>query len=300
MGSKVKKLIIWLSIVMVASFAIAAIIMVFTGNFTIKTEKINESKNFNPEEINEIVVDLASADVNIIPTKEGELTVHLYGEVTTNIKKDVPELIAYKTGDKLFIETYNPKEIIIGINIWKVDLDVYIPEKDLTSLKINTSSSDISINGQKTENLQIINTSGDIRAEGVFSENIRINSTSGDIVFKDYSGNVDIENTSGRISLLGGELNEDISIISTSGDILIEQEQSSDMNIRITSGDIKIKLSESAEFYLVAKTTSGDIKCVFPISIDSSGRNDLEGKVGDSDEMIIVTTTSGDIDIDHS
>lgn len=299
MRPKLKKFIIWLSVAMVASFAIAAIIMVFTGNFTIKTEKINESKNFNSEEINEIVIDLSSANVNIIPTKEGELIVHLYGEITTNIKKDVPELIAYKTGDKLYIETYNPKEIIIGINIWRVDLDVYIPEKDLASLKIHSSSSDISINGQKAEVLEIINTSGDIRVEELVSENIRIKSTSGDIAFIDYSGSIDIESTSGRISLLDGELNDDIFIVSTSGDILIEQEQASDMNIRITSGDIKIKLSESAEFYLDAKTTSGNIKYSFPIVVDSSGRNDIEGKVGDGDEIITIITLSGDIDIDY-
>ena len=81
--------------------------------------------------------------------------------------------------------------------------------------------------------------------------------------------------------------------------MLIEQDQASDMNIRVTSGDLKIKLSENAEFYLDAKTTSGDINSSFPIVISSSGRNDLEGEVGDSDEIITVTVTSGDIDIDY-
>ncbi len=299
MKPSLKKFIIWLSVAMVASFAIAALIMVFTGNFTLKTEEINDSKSFDPEEINEIIIDLASADINIIPTKEGELIVHLYGKISTNIKKDVPELIAYISGGKLYIETYNPKEIIIGINIRQIDLDVYVPEKDLKSIKIHTSSSDISINGIKAADLEIINISGDIRVEELVSENIRINSTSGDIAFKDYTGSIDIENTSGRISLLGGESNEDIIIVSTSGDILIEQVEASDMNIRITSGDLKIKLSENAEFYLDAKATSGDITVGFPISINSSGRNDLEGEVGDSDEIIHVTAKSGDIDIDY-
>ena len=299
MKPSLKKFIIWLSVAMVASFAIAAIIMVFTGNFTIKTEKINDSKSFDPVEINEIVIDLASADINIIPTKEGELIVHLYGEITTNIKKDVPELIAYTTGDKLYIETYNPNQIIIGINIRRIDLDVYVPEKDLASLKIDATSSDISINGIKAADLEVINTSGDIRIEEIVSEKIRIDSTSGDISFKDYTGSIDIENTSGRISLVDGESNEDILIVSTSGDILIEQEQVSDMNIRITSGDIKIKLPESSGFYLDANTTSGDINSSFPIAISSSGRNDLEGKIGEGGAVITVKATSGDIDIDY-
>jgi len=299
MNPSLKKFIIWLSVAMVASFAIAAIIMVFTGNFTLKTEEINDSKSFNIEEINEIVIDLASADINIIPVKEGELIVHLYGKISTNIRKDVPELIAYKTGDKLYIETYNPNEIIIGINIRQIDLDVYVPEKDLASLNIEASSSDISIIGIKAADLKIKNISGDIRVEELVSEKIWIDSTSGDIALIDYIGNIDIETTSGRISLLDGELNEDIYIVSTSGDVLIEQEQASDMNIRSISGDLKIKLPESAKFYLDAKTTSGDINISFPISISSSGRNDLEGKVGDSDEIITVKTTSGDIDIDY-
>jgi lia operon protein LiaG len=299
MKPSLKKFIIWLSVAMVASFAIAAIIMVFTGNFTLNTEEINDSKSFNIEEINEIVIDLTSADINIIPTKEGELIVHLYGKISTNIRKDVPELIAYKTGDKLYIETHNPNEILIGINIRQIDLDVYVPEKDLASLNIEASSSDISINGIKAADLKIKNTSGDIRVEELVSEKIWIDSTSGDIALIEYIGNIDIENTSGRISLLDGETNEDIYIVSISGDVLIEQEQASDMNIKITSGDLKIKLSESAKFNLDARTSSGDINISFPISISSSGRKDLEGKVGESDEIITVKTSSGDIDIDY-
>ncbi len=300
MKSSMKKLLSIIAATMVVSLGIAAIVMVTTGNFTVATEKINESKTFKPEEISEIEISLVSADLNIIPTTKGEIIVHFYGEVSTNIKRNIPELLAYKTGDKLYVETLRSKDIIIfGININRTTMDIYIPEILLEEFKINVVSGDVIIEDIETARLNLGTVSGDIKIEELVTEKIRANSTSGDITVKDYTGNIDAGSTSGDISLMGGRDNEDIDVSTVSGDILIEQDAVSDMKLGSTSGDIKIKLPEESQFYLDISTVSGEIKHDFSIKIISSGRRDLEGEIGDGDERIMISTISGDVTIGY-
>ena len=300
MKSSMKKLLIWLASITVVSLGIAAIVLVLTGNFVVATEKINESKTFNPEEISEIEVSLVSTDLNILPTTEGEIIVHFYGEVSTNVKRNIPELVAYKTGDKLFVETLTSKDIIVfGINIERTTMDIYIPEIILEELKINVVSGDVIMQDIETVQLKLETVSGDIKIEELIAEKIRTGSTSGDIIVNDYTGDIDIGSTSGDISLINGRNNEDMDVSAVSGDIFIDQDAVSDMKIESTSGDVKIRLAEDSQFYLDIGTLSGDIKHDFSIKIISSSRRDLEGEVGDGDNRIMINTVSGDVTIGY-
>ena len=299
MKSSMKKLLIILAVTMVVSLGIAAIVMVTTGNFTVATEKINESKTFKPEEISEIEVNLVSTDLNIIPTTRGEIIVHFYGEVSTNMKRNIPELVAYKTGDKLYIEILQRKDIVFGINISRTTMDIYIPGVILEELKVNVVSGDIILEDIEAADLYMKTVSGDIKIEKLAAEKIRTGSTSGDIIIRDYTGNIDAGSTSGDISLVEGRDNEDVDVSTVSGDILIDQDAVSDMKIGSTSGDVRISLPEDSQFYLDIGTVSGDIKHDFSIKVISSGRRDLEGKVGDGDERIIISTVSGDVTVGY-
>ncbi len=300
MKSSMKKLLIILAATMVVSLGIAAIVLVTTGNFSVATEKINESKTFKPEEISELEVSLVSTDLNIIPTTKGEIIVHFYGEVSTNVKRNIPELVAYKTGGKLFVETLRSKDIIVfGINIDRTTMDIYIPEILLEEVKIRIVSGDVIMEDIETAELNLETVSGDIKIEELTAEKIRTNSTSGDITVKDYTGNIDAGSISGDISLVDGRDNEDVDASTVSGDILIEQDAVSDMKLGTTSGDVKINLSEDSQFYLDISTVSGDIKQDFPIKVISSGRRDLEGTIGDAEERIMISTISGDVTIGY-
>jgi len=296
MKSSMKKLLIILAVTMAVSLGIAAIVMVMTGNFAIATEEINESKTFKPEEISEIEVKLVSTDLNIIPTTKGEIIVHFYGEVSTNVNRSIPEMVAYKTGDKLYIETLRKWDIIVfGINIERTTMDIYIPEVILEEFKINIVSGDVIMEDITAAEFYLETVSGDIKIQELMAEKIRIGSTSGDIVLKEYAGNIDVGTISGNISLIGGGDNEDIDVSAVSGDILIDQDSVSDMNIESTSGDVRIKLPEDSQFYLDISTVSGDIKYDFAMKISSSGRRELEGTAGDGGDRIMINTVSGDV-----
>ncbi|MBA7620000.1 hypothetical protein ES703_27342 [subsurface metagenome] len=301
MKFNVKKFVICLAITMVASFVIAGIILAVTGNFSIATEQIDESKTFDVGGVNEIYLDMVSTDINIISTDEEEIRVHFYGVVSTNIKKDIPALVAYESGDELRVEIIQPKTVfsIRVVNIWRTKLDVYIPENSIEVLKIETVSADTNISDLKVDKFSFGAVSGDFKGESLFAGDLKINSTSGDISLKEYKGDININNVSGDVVLEDGDPNDNIEVVTVSGEVYVEQEDPSNTNIRTISGGVEINLSKDAQFYLKAKTVSGDIENSFPIKITSSGRRDLEGIVGSDEKEINLSTTAGDIDIDY-
>jgi lia operon protein LiaG len=293
-----KKFVLCLVIVMFGSFITAGIILMVTGNFSIATEKIDESKSFSPQEIDKIFIDVVSTDVNIIPADESEIRVHLYGEVSTGLNRDIPSLISYISGDELRVEIARPKTQLIGFSVWRTSLDLYIPEDSLELLAIETSSSDVSVSDLKVDRFDYQNISGNFRGDSLFSDDLKLTVTSGDINLVDYTGNLDINAVSGDIVLEEGRQNDNIEIITVSGSINIEQEDSSNIYIESTSGDVGVDLSENARFYLKAESVSGDIGNSFPIKITSSSGRSIEGIVVDDSKEIIIKTISGSIDIE--
>jgi len=179
------------------------------------------------------------------------------------------------------------------------DRDIYIPEDSLELLKIDVVSSDIKVSGLKVDEFEYKGVSGDLKGESVVAEDIKFNTTSGDVSLKSYTGDTDIHVVSGDLVLEDGSLNDNIKLVTISGDVYIEQEDPSNIDIKTTSGDVGINISEDAGFYLKVNTVSGEIDNRFPIKIVSSGRRSLEGKVGSGEKEIVVSTTSGDIKVDY-
>jgi len=295
----IKKFVLCLVIVMIGSFITAGIIIMVTGNFSILTEKINESKSFSPKEIDKISIDVVSTDVNIIPADEDEIRVHLYGEVSTGLSRDIPSLVSYISGDELRVEIVRPKTQLIGFSVWRTSLDLYMPEDSLEVLVIETSSSDVSVSDLKVDRFDYGNISGDFRGNSLFADDLKLTVTSGDVNLEDYTGDIDIHTVSGDIVLEEGRQNDNIEIISVSGDINIKQEDSSNIYIESTAGDARVELSEDARFYLKAETVSGAIGNSFPIKVTSSSGRSLEGVIEDDRMEITINTISGDINIDY-
>jgi len=300
MKFNIKRFVIWITVFMFAAFITAGIILAVTGNIALAVEQIDESKTFEAQGINKIYVDLVSTDIKVIPTDEEEITVHLYGEVSTNKDMELPSLVAYQSGDELRIEIIQKKMIFFGINIWRTKLDIYIPEDSIEVFKADTTSSDMDVSTLKVNEFEFNSVSGDFKGESLSANDIKLKSTSGDISLNDYTGDVDVDLISGDAVLENGGQNENIKIGTVSGDIYIEQEDASNINVRVTSGDIEINLSEDAQFFLNVKTVSGHIENTFPIKITSSGRRNLEGVVGSGEKQIDVSTTSGDISLNYN
>lgn len=295
----IKKIVIGLTVFMLACFITAGAILAVMGNLAIKLEKIDELKSFEPEEIDKISIDVTSTDIEIISTDEDEITVHLYGEVPTNRNTELPALIAYKTGSELRIEIEKPRIIMVGINIWRAKLDVYVPEDLIETLKVDTASSDTRMSNLSINKIIVNTVSGDFKGEALAANSFKLNSTSGDIEIKDHKGEIKIDSVSGDVMLVNGDEDGDIEVSTISGNVYVEREDSCNIRIGTISGEVEINLSGDAQFYFRANSVSGDIENKFPVEIISSGRTGLEGIVGSDEKEIIVSTTSGDISIGY-
>lgn len=300
MFKNIRKIALWLFIIMIVSFSISIILFRSSGvnfwdfanldsdfsgfdqNNAVKgkfTDTINDERYFDLESIDKINVSTASTDIRFIPEERDDIKVHFYGAMASSNKIALPDMISKIENKALSIKINHKNLISIGFNSFNLNLDIYVPKEYSKAISAKTASGDISLEDLSIKNLNFESVSGDIKSESVYTEKASLKSVSGEIKVEDYKGELTAETVSGDLSL---------DIINSIEDIYAHS----------ISGDIKIQLPSNAEFYLESKTTSGEIICDFPISIEGklSDKN-INGSVGNGDARIEVSTVSGDAKI---
>jgi len=278
----IRKMIIWLVVIVVVSLTIAAIaffstenyIVSFRGRNNFEGNSIDEVRTFNIYQLKEIYIHSVSSDVSVFSTDEEDIKIHFYGRIALKSDKALPKLITNLEGGKLKIEIEYPKVLFYNAN---VALDVYIPLDYMDNINIDSVSAGIDISNLNINNLQCKTVSGDLRIESLGSDNLTLNTTSGDVNMMDFSGNLKADSVSGDINVGYRVFDNNI-------------------DIKTISGKVKIDLPQDAEFYLKTNTVSGEVVAEFPLKIISFNKmNQLEVTVGKGDNSIIIDTVSGDI-----
>ena len=278
----IRKIVIWLFVIAVASLTIATIAFFSTENYMVsfrdknnfEGNSIDEVTTFGIDQLKEIYIHSVSSDVSVFSTDEEDIKIHFYGKFAAESEKVLPKLIANIEGNQLKIEIKYPKVLFNNDN---VVLDVYIPQDYTGNINIDTVSADVDMNGLDLNDFKYKTVSGDLRIESLGSDNLKLHTTSGDVDIVDFSGNLEAD--------------------SVSGDIDVEYRVfDNNVDVKTISGKVKIDLPKNSEFYLKTNTVSGEVVTEFPITIISFGKmNQLEGTVGTGDNRIIVDTVSGDI-----
>jgi len=278
----IRKMVIWLFVIAVASLTIATIAFFSTENYMVsfrdknnfEGNSIDEVKTFGIDQLKEIYIHSVSSDVSVFSTDEEDIKINFYSRSTLKSEKALPKLITNLEGSKLKIEIKYPKVIFYNTN---VVLDVYIPQDYRESIIIDTASADVDISNLDLNNFLCKTASGDLRIESLDSDNLTLNTASGDVDIVDFSGNL-------KADLVSGDIDVGYKVFDNNVDI------------KTISGKVKIDLPQNAEFYLKTNTVSGEVVARFPITIISFNKmNQLEGTVGIGDNRIIVDTVSGDI-----
>jgi DUF4097 and DUF4098 domain-containing protein YvlB len=197
---------------------------------------------------------------------------------------------------------------------------------------ISATSGDIKIIGH-TGDLNVETTSGDISFKDVKGD-IDARSTSSDMLFDNVTGDVTVQSTSGdteahwligrmRVTKTSGEvrvdaLSGDVDINTTSGNIEIEQKEGS-VFVSTSSGDVRVRSEMTNGKRFEVETISGNITMAVPtemngrvkletisgsidtdlaVEVRSFNKHRLEGRVGGEGPEVILSTTSGDINLD--
>lgn len=162
---------------------------------------------------------------------------------------------------------------------------------------IETNSGDITTAEAAASELRISSTSGEVRTGDLTAEKLRIGTTSGDIHVTGAEGEFSISSASGTVMLDDGSGCGTVE--TTSGDIRLSfAALTGELTVDSTSGEVVIKLPEATALDFSAATVSGEISTFFDELLSFSKKGDrASGSVGSGDHALKITTTSGDIRI---
>jgi len=286
----IKKISLWLSVTILACFAIATLLFFQIDIKNFKDNKyqydVNVEKSFATEEIKDINIDSFSSDINIIENDDTKVKIHIYGKFYTKNKNSENNPVIELDNGTLSIKENRKSTINIGINLNigelfhrnEMQIDLFVPKGyrenmkidsssgsvtadplNLKELDINTFSGDIELKDVTTENTVSLETSsGHIKAGNIQANDINIKSFSGDNNFKSIKADeVYFENSSGSVSF-GTVETEKITGNTFSGDIIAEREfKAKDVDISTSSG--KIRFEGTTIKKIKCETFSGDI-----------------------------------------
>jgi len=214
----------------------------------------------------------------------GTLGLSLEGDLSSNRRRALPELITDKKGRTLTVKLYEKNHLFFGlVQNGSVHFHAEIP---------------LDFDGE----VEILTSSGDLTVEDLSARNIVIDSSSGDIEAGSIAGEqIEIEASSGRIRAETVRADEMFSIKASSGDIYLGETSSTDTRIEANSGRIELgRLFSSGTLSIEAHSgrITADTLEARRIDVEShSGRISIGAIASDSVEM---KASSGSVDLGFS
>ncbi len=280
-------------------------------------------KEYNPEELNNINVDVSSSNVKIEKADIDKIKITAYGEKEDKIKEVMNE-------NELSITKENTKIFIFTMLYWcREEIIIQVPNNCDEEFNIQTSSGDIIAPDLEGDNIQLKTSSGKIQCGNINNGNIE--TSSGDILIgngnevtlKASSGNIkagdfnklSAEASSGDIEI--GTISEDAKVKTASGKITLNG--ANKLKAEAISGDIKInsienncEISSTSGNIIVdraninensfIKTNSGNVVInnkndIYVETETTSGDADVQNNNRMSEIVLDITTTSGNIKV---
>ena len=148
-----------------------------------------------------------------------------------------------------------------------------------------------------TGNVVVQSTSGDTEAHWLIGK-MRVTKTSGDVRLDALSGDIDINTTSGNIEI--DQKEGSVFVSTSSGDVRVRSEMTNGKRFEVEtiSGNITMAVPSEMKGRVKLETISGSIDTDLAVEVRSFNKHRLEGKVGGEGPEVILSSTSGDINLD--
>ncbi len=242
------------------------------------TSPIEETASYPVDGLDELDIHSVSADIELINTEDPEITASLTGNARLgDDNQPAVKLVTGITGNRLDIHV--ERQVSFDLGNTHLNLKVYVPKEYQGSMQIASTSGDIQMCTFDLENLKATLVSGEFTADRINAKEADISTTSGDVQISSLIGKLACKTVSGNIEAAFPALSQDIDIESV-------------------SGNADLALPKDAGFILNAQSTSGNLNCDFPVTInDQAGHNRMNGTVASGTSKINVKTVSGYIHI---
>ncbi len=280
------------------------------GGFLINGKSVEVfNEEFDAGNVNNIVVDVSSADVKVCYSDSEQFKV-VYQGAEKEIKD--PVMTAEIKSDSLLIKQTNK----ITWFQWGVNriVTIYVPESfkgkfdytcssgdlaflddfSFSDIKSKSTSGDMSAGNLTCGQFMASCSSGDINIGTLQTDDFSFKLTSGDISVAELHGAGKLELTSGDMTIQG--FYGQGSFETSSGDVILEIcEATGDVTIKVTSGEVTVDIIEDIAFLCDFSVTSGDIQTVFDSGTGTYSKN-FNGSIGENPvNTLKINTTSGDI-----
>jgi len=184
---------------------------------------ISKQKQINVDGVKDVQLNVASADIEIVPYDSENMVISLAGKenkciqdnVTLQVKEQAGKVnINYKIG--------HPILSIIDGSKYETKMRVEIPHGKVDALQVHASSGDISVKDILCSEISTHSTSGDQRfIKTHASKGLNASAGSGDIVVENIESNkATFQTNSGDVTFNVEQLKMDLAFTTTSGDVV--------------------------------------------------------------------------------
>lgn len=246
-------------------------------SFKSLSEKVSDVRTEGIEGVNLITIAAVSHDIYIMATDENEVKAVFEGEAGRGIY--VPKLVVDRAGSEINIKIKYP-HVFLGLGMIHDNrvLTVYVPKTYSEEVFIENVSGKVEASNMNLSRISVKEVSGRIRLSNVTSRNSKFKTVSSDIRVDKFSGEVDFNTVSGSIEAEYVELNNNISM-------------------HTVSGNLMLRLPQDSSFTLEASTVSGYVDCDFETQNHSNSRTHTRLVCGSGEHNIKVNSVSGNVRI---
>ena len=245
-----------------------------------------------------VTVRAVSSRVVVTDGEDGRVTARLAGEVYGGREEAAPRLTAEARDGQIVIRVEHPFKTF---HFYRENLvlTVGLPRDWAGALAVTSVSGEVEVADHEFAELAVRTTSGEVRIGAVRAGSIALHSVSGELEARAATARVvELGTTSGEIT--AGALSGEVRARSVSGEVALSWSQvGGPAEVVTTSGDADLTLPAGAAFRLEASSTSGDVSCGFPITVEETGgrrrKHALTGQVGTGGPPLKVRTVSGEI-----
>jgi len=206
------------------------------------------------QKITDIVIDISTSDIKILPSADSKAKVICYED------EDDKHVTSVQNGTLTITKAKKEwyEYLKLGFNFRSPDITIYLPQSNYDSIKIDNSTGDTFIDSINAKNINIECSTGDITLNNLEVFGINLEASTGDIELNNLTAhNMDMEVSTGDMDINHTTCSGSMELEASTGDITFNYSDAKAITAETSTGHITGTLLTAKSFF--ADTSTGDI-----------------------------------------